>query len=154
MNRLERKNKDPKYILDKFEIKTPYGFTLKKHGDLGYTFKYDTDKDSTRWKGVITASDLAYALEILEKEPNKFINKPHSIKFLEDKYSVKAVRKNNYLGGWHIYTKKYSLFNNPLNLSGGYTNSENNFEIFVFSEKEPRPYVSLQEIIKILDNLH
>lgn len=153
MSRLLREDKDPKPILDNFDIVTPYGFTLTKYDNIGYSFKYTTKSNNAQCHGIVFNSDLAYALEILEKEPNKFRHKPKSIQFLEQKYSVTAVRKENYLGGWHIKNEKYSLFNNPLNLSTGYTNSEDNFEIYIFSEEEPRSYVSLNEIIDILDNL-
>ena len=153
MSRLLRPVKDPKAILANFEIKTPYGFTLKSFKDFGYSFKYNTRSNNKEYNGLISTSDLAYALEILQKEPDKFRNKPYSIELLEERYSVTAVRKENYLGGWQIITDKYSLFNNPLNLSTGYTDNENNFEIWIFTEEEPRSYNSLQDVLKILDNL-
>lgn len=91
MSRLLREDKDPKPILENFDIVTPYGFTLTKYTDIGYSFKYKTKTNNTEYQGIIFNSDLAYALEILE---NKFRHKPNSIKFLEQKYSVTAIRKN------------------------------------------------------------
>lgn len=164
MSRMFRKDKDPIPMMKNFEaiddtIITPYGFSVKSYKGFGYSYKYSPElefsgKDDGKANGFIDNSDLAYALEILATHPNKFRTKPDSIIQLENKYSVTANRKENYLGGWHICTSKYSLFNNPLNLSTGYTDNENTFEIWILSENEPREYVSLMSVMKILDNLH
>lgn len=164
MSKFLRKDKDPIPMMKNFEaidgtIITPYGFSVKSDNKYGYSYEYSSklefsDPNNSKSSGFITSSDLAYALEILAKDPNKFREKPKSIIQLENKYSVTANRKKNYLGGWHIYTDRYSLFNNPLNLSIGYTENENTFEIWIFSENEPRDYVSLESIIEILDNLN
>ena len=73
------------------------------------------------------------------------------ILYLERLTGKTATRKHNSFGKWHIVGQGYSMFNNPFKVSLGYTNGENNYEIWYMNdEKEPQGYQTVDQIEKAL----
>lgn len=92
------------------------------------------DKDFyTNSDGFILPNDIITSINFLENNPDYLKNTSPSMKIIEQVTGEKAYLKNNNFGVFHLKKEgKYSLFNNPLNLSMHSTNAENNFEILFF----------------------
>jgi hypothetical protein len=98
---------------------------------------------------IISQKDLITVLSQLKQKPEKFRTKPESILVLESKTGLKAFRHGIFFGCWQLLKdEQWSAINNPFGLSGPYTNSEDNFEVwFMDNEQEPRSYQTLQEVL-------
>lgn len=168
-NILKKVDEDPTELLNKnFKYKivenikkwnTPFGvsfFSKKIRNVKHWFYEYDDDIDDPVLKpiytiGAIMGKDVINAVDKLIKDHELLRKKPESIKILEKLTGNKAFRMRDKLGSWHIHEyKKYSLFNNPLNIQFIYTNSADNFEILIHSENVPREYIDLTDVIELL----
>ena len=133
--------------------KTPYGFLIEitKFSDFDmYMYYYEKDigfLNEGNSQGMMCGSDIIKVLKVLKFNPTKLREKSESIKYFENLTGTVAMRKSNDFGKWHISNKNFSMFNNPFELSLGYTRNENQFEIwFLSKETEPRMYQSIASI--------
>lgn len=136
--------------------KTPYGVSFTRDncmGDSLWFYRYDSDMDSIRpleneddIHGCMSGRDIEMAVNQLVVNPNKLREKPKSVKYFERLTGVAAKRKENAFGKWHIKCDEFSMFNNPFGLELGYTKGENEYEIWIFEEEEPRAYQSVTDV--------
>ena len=144
---------------------TPFGFSIKdslNQMDNDYTilfFEYDEDlscvgKDKDERSGCFSKSDICQIFEHLESHQNA-LEKPGSIVILEKILDCEAKRKYGKFGSWHISKDGVSMFNNPFQISLGYADGANNFEIwFMDLEENPREYQSLGSTLLALHHFN
>lgn len=140
---------------------TPYKVSFQIHDKLtdfiyykyDQTLQYYPHEKSTECDGLVEKLDLPEIFEKLETNPNMLNHKSPSIIIIENYVEgVEAKMKLDKLGAWHLYIHDYaiSFFNNPFNLTTGYTDRENVFEIWFRKEdKNPLEYVGLKQVMKM-----
>lgn len=139
--------------------RTPYGVSFSDigFGNSMWGFDYDENLpfvDQKRRFNILSGQDIRVALVILEKEPNKLKEMPSEMKILQIWNPRISIQRHSGFGKWQAFiSEKFSAFNNPLQSSLGYTKNEETFEIQFFSEKNPREYVLLTEVMKLVKNL-
>ena len=133
---------------------TPYGVSFSKMSSFMWVYHYNKTLKFIKegcYIGCLSGGDVYTILEQLKCDPNKLKRKPESIKYLEQLTGNTAYRKHNSFGKWHLSDEGFSMFNNPFGISLGYTNSENNYEIwYINNEKEPRERQTVNQIEKQL----
>lgn len=91
------------------------------------------------------------ALKLLEDNPNKLKTKPNSIIELENALNIKASLDHDFFGCWSIFNEKYTISNNPFKIMGIFSDSADNFEVFLDDDDE-NVYLSTGETITKVTN--
>jgi len=173
MNSLLFKDVDPTNLLNKefgdpidftnedgkkcLKWKTPYGVSFVDSGmkkmDL-FSFYYDDDlfmKGKVDF-GVCSGADVEQALKMLKKNPNLLKVMPKGMQILKDK-GLNVTRHMLHLGQWHAHNEKCSVINNPLGVSLGYTFSEDEYELMIFSNEKVYERLTLEGVLQKIKHL-
>lgn len=142
--------------------KTPYKVTIVGHEKSPlFSYLYDNDLpfvseqlDPTKphnCHGVFGKEDIPNIIATFKADPNALAAKPSSVVQIESLTHFKAIRKPNQFGAWHITgvinESRFSMFNNPFNVSTGYTNSAYVYEVWWRDEAdEPSSYIHIDDI--------
>lgn len=132
------------------EWKTEYGVTFINYnmGNHFWGLRYDKPLNGAEI-GMMDGNDVLIALKKLAVKPNLLLEtSPHMLK-LQKEFGGTLARHSNF-GKWQLACKDWSIINNPFGTSLGYCDAEDNFEIWIFKEKEPREYQSFEMVRKLL----
>ena len=87
-------------------------------------------------------------------DSNKLKEMPEEMKIIKTKVPNVRISRHWQFGKWQAFIEeKFSVINNPLESSLGYTNNSKTFELFIFSEKDVRSYLTLDELLNLLKNV-
>lgn len=137
--------------------KTSYGasfqeLSLKKMDLWGFHYDKDLLMRPEQPFGVFSGADVDQAIKVLEKDPNKLKDMPKGMKILQEK-GAKVRRHPSHFGQWQAYNEQFSVINNPLGVSLGYTFNEDDYEIMTFSNNKVYEHLTLNDVLSKVKHL-
>jgi hypothetical protein len=134
-----------------------YGLTLQFYRTLGLVLfcyvNYPTQTlqdESSGSGGMMSMDDTLRLVQALKLQQETIYVKPLSIRLLEQVTGIRATLATT-IGRWYLQNTIVSLFNNTYNLSLGYSDGVDNFEVFFMDNKEPLEYVKLPNLLRLLE---